>query len=248
MQVFWPLIPKKKALAWLPMTFQDKVRRLATERGHDLKWLAHCAEIPYTSLRRYLRAGTSQRPPAPQGLLLAQVLEVSAEWLFDDDLDWPPPPAWAKGPPFPIYPWPPEGITWSDVQYAIWAFLADSYRSGVRGRSDAEATGLRREAPTAIVPAPGESDDAFLKRVEQLVSALQQAIAETRKSSPGLSPKVVEEIRTAHRSPSPPTEHVASLQPPPSSSGRPAKARAAPRRSHRDQADTTPSPPADPLP
>jgi len=126
-------LKKVVGMARMPsMVFREKLVRMAKSRGWDLKWIAHCAEIPYNSLRRYAREGSTAAPDAPKGIRLAKMLGVPVEWLFDDDQGWPPPPPWQKGPPFPIYPWPPHGISWAEVQYAIWEFLVLIHRNAMR--------------------------------------------------------------------------------------------------------------------
>lgn len=113
------------------MLFREKVLALAKERRLDLKEIAVLAHIPYSTLRNYLSDDGRGAPSAPKGISLAGVLRVPVEWLFDDRKGWPPPPAWQSAPPIPIYPWPPDGITWYEVQRAIWEYLMSIHERGI---------------------------------------------------------------------------------------------------------------------
>ena len=77
------------------MTHTQKIDGLLEDRGWPLRELARRTGFGRERIRRM----TSQIPDSVLcAIRIAQVLNVSAEWLFDDEQDWParpsyPPPA-----------------------------------------------------------------------------------------------------------------------------------------------------------
>jgi len=120
------------------MLFREKVVAIAKDRGLNLKEVARQAGIPYSSLRSYVQPDATGEPTASKALALAKVLGVSVEWLFDPEQDLPAPP-YSTPPAIPIYPWPPEGITWEEVRYAIASYILDLHKRSLQSVAQAQA-------------------------------------------------------------------------------------------------------------
>ena len=116
-------------MVWM-MDFGKKIAALAELRGIPMKQIATTAGVAYGTLRSYTRSGSERVPSATVGIALAKALDVPTEWLFDDECELPPPPR-LGGPPGPIYPWPPDGITWDQVRIAITRYILDLYMSRI---------------------------------------------------------------------------------------------------------------------
>lgn len=71
------------------MDFQEKVRRLVGSRNKSA--LSRQAGLPETAFDAAVNKG--REPLASNAVRIASVLGVSADWLFDDSKDWPPPEA-----------------------------------------------------------------------------------------------------------------------------------------------------------
>ena len=71
------------------MEWWDKADRLL--KGRTAAHIEREAGWSTNSLRTSIKRGSM--PGANLGIKLARVLGVPAEWLFDDDADWPPPPS-----------------------------------------------------------------------------------------------------------------------------------------------------------
>lgn len=109
------MIPKMVISSRGEMELHEKILQLAEERHIGLMKLAEMAEIPYTTFKRQLSPGSTALPDARQGIALAKALGVSVEWLFDATAGFPAVP-YHSPPPHRIAPWPPEIITWEQLQ------------------------------------------------------------------------------------------------------------------------------------
>jgi transcriptional regulator with XRE-family HTH domain len=137
------------------VTLAEKIVAVARERGLDLREVAQRASIGYSTLTSYTRTRNSRVPTAPRGVALAKALGVPTEWLFDESQGMPTPPR-LEGPPFPIEPWPPNGVTWEVVRRLLAAYQARRFieiLGGVvqelEGRPDLEVA-LQEQARTII--------------------------------------------------------------------------------------------------
>lgn len=54
-------------------------------------------------------------PPTTKGLALAKALGVDVHWLFDEERGMPAVPYFSP-PPLRLEPWPPLGITWTELR------------------------------------------------------------------------------------------------------------------------------------
>lgn len=123
------------------MEFSEKVRRLIERDGWaSLRAIAIAAGVDDSTLDRATKSG---RMSVDKAIKVAGALKVPVEWLFAPDRDWPPPPRIAA-PPVAIYPWPPHGITWPEVRYAIAAYAAE--RAGAELRRGIKGEGVKAEA------------------------------------------------------------------------------------------------------
>lgn len=71
------------------MDYQEKIRRLLDSRSKTS--LSKSAGLPASTLDSILNK--NQEPRAQKAVKIAQALDVSADWLFDNSKDWPPPDA-----------------------------------------------------------------------------------------------------------------------------------------------------------
>lgn len=108
------------------MDLGGKILAVAKQRGMGLKTLSSEAGLPYNTLRGYTRPGSRRLPSAAKGVVLAKALDVPTDWLFDDSQGLPAPPR-LDPPPFIIRPWPPNLISWGDLQTALAGYLLDRY-------------------------------------------------------------------------------------------------------------------------
>lgn len=105
------------------MDLAEKLSRLMWERQIDVAELSRRTGINSNTVRNYVKPSLHRVPTAPNGVAIANALEVDPAWLFDDRRGWPPPRC--GPPPFSIYPWPPDGLTWEDVQTAVAAYAIE---------------------------------------------------------------------------------------------------------------------------
>ena len=94
-------IPSPPPKAHAHCDWREKVRRLLPVRGRTQKALAAEVGVAYNSFRSYLGAIQSS-PGMLTGMKIARALNVSADWLFDDDQPWPPPAT--EGPEHAVTP------------------------------------------------------------------------------------------------------------------------------------------------
>lgn len=73
------------------VNWNDKVRRIVEAAGIKLSHIEKCAKWPRNRLSAAMSSGAM--PASDAGVRLARALGVPAEWLFDDEQDWPPPRA-----------------------------------------------------------------------------------------------------------------------------------------------------------
>ena len=71
------------------MTFGEKVARLLSEKQRTQRWLARKVNTSPNTISHIVNGGDTSYRTA---LKVAHALEVNANWLLDDVLDWPPPP------------------------------------------------------------------------------------------------------------------------------------------------------------
>ena len=147
----------------------------------DLRQLAEKAGISYNTLAGYTKRASSRVPGAARAIRLAHALGVSVEWLLDSSQGMPP-PVRREAPPFPVYPWPPDGITWEEIQLAVAAYAyqkaIDRFYEITGGRGRLQ-TG--REEIRAIRPDHFQGmEDSPLAILDHL-RALQRAVEEAAK-------------------------------------------------------------------
>jgi lambda repressor-like predicted transcriptional regulator len=109
-----------EAACLFAVTHETKIEELLRLKGWSVTELARKAELSQSATDRL-----KKRIPktARIALRLAHALDVPPEWLYDDSKGWPPPKN-CELPIFSITPWPPYGITWQEVQYAIATYVA----------------------------------------------------------------------------------------------------------------------------
>lgn len=69
------------------MTFGEKVARLLSEQQRTQRWLAREVKTSPNTISKVANGGDTSYRTA---LRIARVLEVDANWLLDDNMDWPP--------------------------------------------------------------------------------------------------------------------------------------------------------------
>lgn len=147
------------------MDFGEKVTKRANELRLDIKEVARMAGIPYSTFRRQLSPRAQKRPAAPQGIALARTLNCAIEWLFDDSRDFPAPP-YHEPPPFELYPWPPELISWNELRLLLLGY-ANARLAQQKGESAIPAEQFNRQEGIPV------EDDAFQ---EKLAAAIREAL------------------------------------------------------------------------
>jgi len=138
------------------MDWVTKTDRLL--KGRTKRAVEKAAGWARNSLAASMSSGST--PTALRGARLAKALEVPAEWLFDDDRDWPPP---NEQPP------PQPGMEQLDALTAEIGRLVEQLRSG--RRYDSEETTKQMRVMAA------ELTEIIARQAAEAQALLQQIIA-----------------------------------------------------------------------
>jgi transcriptional regulator with XRE-family HTH domain len=168
------------------MHFSLKIVRAAERIGKNLKQVARELGVSYSTLRSWTDEQSSRTPGVMRAIELAKILRVDVVWLFSD-ADWPPAP-YTDPPLSPITPWPPNGLSWQELQAAVWAFIyqreLDRFwaNSGPRVKlmeGDRELRDVRPDRFLCMVDSPSAIQDAI--HAIQLAAADQSNSKRSRK-------------------------------------------------------------------
>jgi len=106
----------------------EKVERLLAQRGMSAAALARLAGVGQDVISR-LRHLDGYEPLASKAVRIARALGVPAEWLFDDEADWPPPEQPEADPRLrKIRDNLPPSITAEEVIEAVGLYMAEKAR------------------------------------------------------------------------------------------------------------------------
>jgi hypothetical protein len=132
------------------MQIREKIARLVDrDRWRSVRSVAERAGVDDSTMTRVRNTGVCA---VGKAIAIARALDVPVDWLFDDAMDWPPPPADNAAPPIAIQPWPPLGITWPEVKLAIARYIAE--------RTEGEVAEMLTEAGMGLVDDPGVYDES----------------------------------------------------------------------------------------